>query len=126
MSDKDEINAKVYQPIKELKQKMYECKTQDSWDEYKGQLLELFKVAESMMDKSFYDKYRQGIVDSIAKIYSYKQKQFNKAKVFTPKVTYLLQDDLAQALTKFIQLKTIELSMELEAKKAISDARNYC
>ena len=126
MSDKDEINAKVYQPIKELKQKMYECKTQDSWDEYKGQLLELFKVAESMMDKSFYDKYRQGIVDSIAKIYNYKQKQFNKAKVFTPKVTYLLQDDLAQALTKFIQLKTIELSMELEAKKAISDARNYC
>lgn len=126
MSDKDEINAKVYQPIKELKQKMYECKTQDNWDEYKGQLLELFKVAESMMDKSFYEKYRQGIVDSIAKIYSYKQKQFNKAKVFTPKVTYLLQDDLAAALTKFIQLKTIELSMELEAKKVISDARNYC
>ena len=126
MENKEEINVKVYQPIKELKQKMYECKTQDSWDEYKGQLLELFKVAESMMDKSFYDKYRQGIVDSIAKIYSYKQKQFNKAKVFTPKVTYLLQDDLAQALTKYIQLKTIELSMELEAKKAISDARNYC
>ena len=126
MSDKDEINAKVYQPIKELKQKMYECKTQDSWDEYKGQLLELFKVAESMMDKSFYDKYRQGIVDSIAKIYNYKQKQFNKAKVFTPKVTYLLQDDLSAALTEYIKLKTIELSMELEAKKAISDARNYC
>ena len=126
MTNQDEINAKVYQPIKELKQKMYECKTQDSWDEYKGQLLELFKVAESMMDKSFYTKYRQGIVDSITKIYSYKQKQFNKAKVFTPKVTYLLQDDLAQALTKYIQLKTIELSMELEAKKVISDARNYC
>lgn len=125
MTNQDEINAKVYQPIKELKQKMYECKTQDNWDEYKGQLLELFKVAESMMDKSFYDKYRQGIVDSIAKIYSYKQKQFNKAKVFTPKVTYLLQDDLAAALTKYIQLKTIELSMELEAKKSILDEKNY-
>ena len=125
MTNQDEINAKVYQPIKELKQKMYECKTQDNWDEYKGQLLELFKVAESMMDKSFYDKYRQGIVDSITKIYSYKEKQFNKAKVFTPKVTYLLQDDLAAALTKFIQLKTIELSMELEAKKSILDEKNY-
>ena len=120
----EEINAKVYQPIKELKQKMYECKTQDSWDEYKGQLLELFKVAESMMDKNFYDKYRQGIVDSIAKIYSYKEKQFNK-KQFQPKVTYLLQDDLAKALTEYIKLKTIELSMELEAKKAIEDEKNY-
>ena len=125
MTNQDEINAKVYQPIKELKQKMYECKTQDSWDEYKGQLLELFKVAESMMDKSFYNKYRQGIVDSITKIYNYKEKQFNKAKVFTPKVTFLLQDDLAKALTEYIKLKTIELSMELEAKKSIFDEKNY-
>ena len=101
MSDKDEINAKVYQPIKELKQKMYECKTQDNWDEYKGQLLELFKVAESMMDKSFYDKYRQGIVDSITKIYSYKEKQFNKKQfVPQPKQSYIFREDEGQAFIK--------------------------
>ena len=103
MSDKEEINAKVYQPIKELKQKMYECKTQDNWDEYKGQLLELFKVAESMMDKSFYDKYKQGIVDSITKIYGYKEKQFNKKQfVPQPKQSYIFREDEGQKIIEFL------------------------
>ena len=118
MSDKDEINAKVYQPIKELKQKMYECKTQDSWDEYKGQLLELFKVAESMMDKSFYDKYRQGIVDSIAKIYSYKEKQFNKKQfVAQPKQSYIFREDEGQAFIKLCET----FSQFLQQKMSLSD-----
>ena len=104
MTNQDEINAKVYQPIKELKQKMYECKTQDSWDEYKGQLLELFKVAESMMDKNFYEKYRQGIVDSITKIYGYKEKQFNKKQfVPQPKQSYIFREDEGQAFIKLCE-----------------------
>lgn len=110
----EEINTKVYQPIKELKQKMYECKTQDSWDEYKGQLLELFKVAESMMDKNFYEKYRQGIVDSIAKIYTYKEKQFNKKQfVPQPKQSYIFREGaeseafvrLCNALADYLEKK---------------------
>ena len=101
MTNQNEINAKVYQPIKELKQKMYECKTQDNWDEYKGQLLELFKVAESMMDKNFYEKYRQGIVDSITKIYGYKEKQFNKKQfVPQPKQSYIFREDEGLAFTR--------------------------
>lgn len=104
MTNQEEINAKVYQPIKELKQKMYECKTQDSWDEYKGQLLELFKVAESMMDKNFYDKYRQGIVDSITKIYSYKESFFKKQekKQYQPKVNYIFREAEGLKIIEFL------------------------
>lgn len=114
MENKEEINVKVYQPIKELKQKMYECKTQDNWDEYKGQLLELFKVAESMMNKSFYDKYRQGIVDSITKIYGYKEKQFNKKQfVPQPKQNYIFREGaeseafvkLCNTISQFLEIK---------------------
>lgn len=126
MSDKETMQTEVYDKIKDIKNRFYNSKTQDEWNQIKEDYKVVMSKAKELMTPEFYEKYNKGVQDSIAKIYSYKEKQFNKAKVFTPKVTYLLQDDLAAALTKYIQLKTIELSMELEAKKVISDARNYC
>ena len=126
MSDKETMQTEVYDKIKDIKNRFYNAKTQEEWNQIKEEYKVVMAKAKELMTPEFYEKYNKGVQDSIAKIYSYKEKQFNKAKVFTPKVTYLLQDDLAAALTKYIQLKTIELSMELEAKKVISDARNYC
>ena len=126
MSDKETMQTEVYDKIKDIKNRFYNSKTQDEWNQIKEEYKIVMAKAKELMTPEFYEKYNKGVQDAIAKIYGSKEKQFNKAKVFTPKVTYLLQDDLAAALTKYIQLKTIELSMELEAKKVISDARNYC
>jgi hypothetical protein len=126
MCDKETMQTEVYDKVKDVKNRFYNAKTQDEWNQIKEEYKIVMAKAKELMTPEFYEKYNKGVQDAIAKIYGYKEKQFNKAKVFTPKVTYLLQDDLAQALTKYIQLKTIGLSMELEAKKAISDARNYC
>ncbi len=120
MTNKDELNAKVYQPIKEVKQLMYECKTKEEWDRHKGQLVELLMVAKSMMDKDFYPKYKQGIVDSISKIYGFKEKQFNK-KTFqsAPKQSFIFREEegkafiqLCETLSQFLRLKNgIELKL---------------
>lgn len=126
MSDKETMQTEVYDKVKDIKNRFYNAKTQDEWNQIKEDYKVVMSKAKELMTPEFYEKYNKGVQDAIAKIYGYKEKQFNKAKVFTPKVTYLLQDDLATALTKYIHLKTIELSMELEAKKVISDARNYC
>lgn len=124
MSDKETMQTEVYDKIKDIKNRFYNAKTQDEWNQIKEDYKIVMAKAKELMTPEFYEKYNKGVQDSIAKIYGYKEKQFNK-KQFQPKVTYLLQDDLAAALTKYIQLKTIELSMELEAKKAIEDEKNY-
>lgn len=130
MSSKETLEKEIYTPAKELKDKFYNAKTIEDWNACKEELKTLLpKIDEPLMTTDFATSYKKNLVDSIAKMWKYKEPYFNKQqnkKQFQPKVTYLLQDDLAAALTKYIQLKTIELSMELEAKKAISDARNYC
>jgi bisphosphoglycerate-independent phosphoglycerate mutase (AlkP superfamily) len=125
MSDKETMQTEVYDKVKDIKNRFYNAKTQDEWNQIKEDYKVVMAKAKELMTPEFYEKYNKGVQDAIAKIYGYKEKQFNKAKVFTPKVTYLLQDDLAKALTEYIKLKTIELSMELEAKKAIEDEKNY-
>lgn len=119
----------IYDRVKNLKDRFYQTKTQDEWDECKKELVTVLDEAKELMTPDFYPKYKEGVVATISKMWSFKEKYFQQQgqkKQYQPKVTYLLQDDLAAALTKYIQLKTIELSMELEAKKMISDARNYC
>lgn len=127
MENKEKLQA-VYDRVKNLKDRFYASKDQSEWDECKKELIPLLDEAKALMTPDFYPKYKQGVVDSVAKMWTYKEPYFNKQqtkKQFQPKVTYLLQDDLADALTKFIQLKTIELSMELEAKKSIADEKKY-
>lgn len=93
MTGKETLNEKVYKPIKDLKQKMYDSKDQQEWDNCKEELKVLFNTAQSMMDKNFYEKYKQGIVDSISKMYTFKEKQFNKKQfIAQPKQSYIFRE----------------------------------
>jgi adenosylmethionine-8-amino-7-oxononanoate aminotransferase len=110
-----QINEQVYAPIRDLKQKFYECQSNDEWQELKKQLKTVLALAKENMDEKFYDQYSQGVINSITKIYGYKQKQFNKAekKQFTPKSSYIFREaegeafiKLANALTEFLTIKS--------------------
>ena len=109
-----QINEQVYAPIRDLKQKFYECQSNDEWQELKKQLKVLLSTAKESMDEKFYDQYSQGVINSITKIYGYNQKQFNKAeKKFTTKSSYILRPEegeafikLANALTEFLSIKS--------------------
>lgn len=129
MENKETLQKEIYTPAKELKDKFYNTKTIEEWNACKEELKTLLaKIDEPLMTTDFATSYKKNLVDAIAKMWTYKEPYFNKQqtkKQFQPKVTYLLQDDLADALTKFIQLKTIELSMELEARKSIEDEKKY-
>lgn len=123
--DRETLQEVVYKPMKDLKQKFYECDCPECWDELKVELKSLFDKAKEMMSADFYKKYRDGIVASIEKIYTYKKKKWDKKQQFTPKKTYLLQDDLAAALTDYIKLKTKMMELEYEAKLNIKQEKEY-
>lgn len=99
-----QINEQVYAPIRDLKQKFYECQSNDEWQELKKQLKALLATAKEAMDAKFYDQYSQGVINSITKIYGYKQKQFNKAekKQFTPKSSYIFREAEGQKIIEFL------------------------
>lgn len=101
----DDLKSVVYGPMRELRQKFYESKNQEEWNELKIQLKSLFEVAQQNMDSEFYGKYHDGVVNSIQKIYTFKEKTWNKQpKQFQPKITYLLQDETSQKLTEFLDV----------------------
>lgn len=126
MENKETMQTEVYDKVKDVKNRFYNSKTQDEWNQIKEDYKVVMAKAKELMTPEFYEKYNKGVQDSIAKIYSYKEKQFNKAKVFSPKVTYLLQDDLAEALTKYIQLKTAVLASEYEGRLNIIKEKECC
>lgn len=110
-----QINEQVYAPIRVLKQKFYQCQSNDEWQELKKQLKTLLALAKENMDENFYDQYSQGVINTITKIYGYKQSFFNKQekKQFTPKSSYILRPEegeafikLANALTEFLTIKS--------------------
>lgn len=112
---------KDWKEFNEMKNEGWKTKTQEEYTNWQGKIKEWYKNQTELTD---WDKDQ--IKVQLQKINENKEEYFKKKpKVFTPKVTYLLQDDLAKALTEYIKLKTIELSMELEAKKSILDEKNY-
>lgn len=119
MVDKQVMQERVYTPMTELKNKFFQTKNQEEWDNCKVELKELLELAKELMDSEFYEKYKKGVVDSIAKMFTFKEKYFSKfkgeKKMFTPAPKYIFQDDLATALADYIKLKTKML--ELEYKK---------
>ena len=118
----------IYDRVKNLKDRFYQTKNQEERDECKKELIPLLDEAKTLMTPDFYPKYKQGVVDAIAKMWTFKEKYFQQQgqkRTYQPKVTYLLQDDLAQALTEYLKLKTIQLSMQLEAKKSILDEKKF-
>lgn len=125
MANKPEVQ-KFYDDIKKLKDSFYNCNEQSQWDELKTQLTTTLEEGKKVLTPDFYKQYRDGVVQSIAKIYTYKQKMWEKKKQFTPKKTYLLQDELAEALTAYIKLKTQILAYEYEGRLNIEKEKNFC
>ncbi len=125
--DRETLQKEIYTPAKELKQKFYECDCPECWDELKVELKELLAKAKEMMDEKFYETYRAGIVQSIEKIYGYKKKKWEKKQFVAPvKVSYIFQENLANALTKYIELQTKMMELEYEAKLSLINEKNYC
>lgn len=113
---------KDWKEFNNLKDLGWKTKTQEEYTKWQADVKEWYHKQELT------DWDKEEIKKQLEKINENKKVYFNKQqskKQFTPKVTFLLQDDLAAALTKFIQLKTIELSMELEARKSIEDEKKY-
>ena len=102
--DRETLQEVIYSPIKDLKQKFYECSCPECWDELKVELKDLFEKAKGMMDEKFYETYRSGVVKSIEKIYGYKKKKWDKKPQFTPKKTFLLQDETSEKLNEFLDV----------------------
>ena len=129
MTDKETLEKEIYEPVKALKDKFYNAKTMEEWNTCKEELKPLLaKIDEPLMTTDFATKYKKNLVDSIAKMWQYKEPYFKKQenkKQFQPKVTYLLQPELAEALVNYLKLKTIQLSMEMETQKQIFDKINF-
>lgn len=108
-----DTKTQIYEPIKQLKQKFYECQTKEEWQKLKEELKPLLTLAKENMDAKFYEQYSQGVINSITKIYSYKDKLFNKKQyVPQPKQSYIFRPEegeafikLANALTEFLTIK---------------------
>ena len=119
----------IYDRVKNLKDRFYQTKTQDEWDECKKELVTVLDEAKELMTPDFYPKYKEGVVATISKMWSFKEKYFQQQgqkKQYQPKVTYLLQPELAEALTAYIKLKTAVLASEYEGRLNIEKEKNFC
>lgn len=125
MANKPEVQ-KIYDDVKTIKNGFYNAKNESEWQTLKSQLTTTLEEAKKVLTPDFYKQYREGVIASISKIYTYKQKQWENKKQFTPKKTYLLQDELAEALTAYIKLKTQILAYEYEGRLNIEKEKNFC
>lgn len=100
MTDKATMQEQVYDPMKTLKERFYGAKTQSEWDSAKEELKTLLSTASGLMDEKFFEKYKKGVVDSISKMYQYKEKQFNRKQFQSqPKLMFSKEtDDVIRAL----------------------------
>ena len=115
MASKETMQTEVYDKVKDVKNRFYNAKTQDEWDAIKEDYKAVMAKAKELMTPEFYKQYNKGVQDAIAKIYSYKEKQFNKAKFIPqPKVSYIFQDNLADALAEYIKMRTKLLEERLK------------
>lgn len=126
MANKEKLQMEVYAPIGDLKNRFYNSKTQAEWDECKNELKTLYSKAKELLTPEFYKTYTDGINATISKMYNYKQKAFKKTPQQWPvKNSYIFQDNLANALTKFIELKTKMMELEYESKCNTRQAAEY-
>lgn len=115
MCNKEELNSKVYEPIRSIKQRFYESKDEQQWQSIKEELVEVLAKAESMMDSTFYATYKEGVIASIKKMYDAKQAYFNKAKekkTYPVKSSYIFREEegkafieLCNAMSNYLNLK---------------------
>lgn len=95
----------IYDRVKNLKDRFYQTKSQDEWDECKKELIPLLDEAKGLMTSDFYPKYKQGVVDSITKMWAFKEKYFQQQgqkKVFPAKQSYIFREDEGQKIIEFL------------------------
>lgn len=99
----DERLQEVYAKIKEIKDRFYNSKSQAEWDETKKELVEELGIAEKLMSQDFYLKYKHGVVDTVSKMYSFKQKWFEQQgqkKQWPVKQSYIFRENEGEAFTR--------------------------
>lgn len=106
----------VYDRVKNLKQRFYETKTQEEWDECKKELVTVLDEAKGLMTPDFFPKYKQGVVDAVAKMWTFKEKFFQQQgqkKQYPVKSSFIFREDegqafsrLCNALADFLEKKT--------------------
>lgn len=110
----------VYDRVKNLKDRFYQTKSQEEWDECKKELIPLLDEAKTLMTPDFFPKYKQGVVDAIAKMWTFKEKYFQQQgqkKVFPAKQSYIFREDEGQAFIKLCET----FSQFLQQKMSLSD-----
>lgn len=93
----------IYDRVKNLKDRFYQTKNQEEWDECKKELVTVLDEAKGLMTSDFYPKYKQGVVDSVAKMWTFKEKYFQQQgqkKVFPVKQSYIFREDEGLAFTR--------------------------
>jgi len=113
MQDKETMKNEVYTPMQQVKDRFYNAKTQEEWNEIKEDYKAIVAKAKELMDCSFFDKWNEGNQQTITKIYSYKEKLFNKKTfVAQPKQSYIFRENegeafvrLCNALADFLEKK---------------------
>lgn len=117
MENKETMQTEVYDKVKDVKNRFYNSKTQDEWNQIKEDYKVVMAKAKELMTPEFYEKYNKGVQDSIAKIYSYKERQFNKKQfVPQPKQSYIFREDEGQAFIKLCET----FSQFLQTKMSLS------
>ena len=118
MSDKETMQTEVYDKVKDVKNRFYNSKTQDEWNKIKEDYKVVMAKAKELMTPEFYENYNKGVQDAIAKIYSYKEKQFNKKQfVAQPKQSYIFREDEGQAFIGLCNALTNYLNWRVENGK---------
>jgi hypothetical protein len=111
----------VYDRVKSLKDRFYATKNQEEWEECKKELIPLLDEAKTLMTPDFYPKYKQGVVDSIAKMWAFKEKYFQQQgqkKVFPAKQSYIFREGAeSEAFVKLCNT----ISQFLQTKMSLSD-----
>lgn len=101
---------KDWKEFNELKNEGWKTKTQEDYTNWQNRIKEWYKNQTELTD---WDKDQ--IKKQLEKINENKQAYFNKPQFKgQPKKTFLLQDDLAAALTKYIELQTKLLEYQLK------------
>lgn len=106
----------IYDRVKNLKDRFYQTKNQQEWDECKKELIPLLDEAKGLMTSDFFPKYKQGVVDAIAKMWTFKEKYFQQQgqkKVFPAKQSYIFREGaeseafirLCNTISQFLQTK---------------------
>ena len=112
---KEQLYEQVYTPMKELKDRFYAAETPEIWEECKGELIELLTKAETVMDKDWYEKWKQSQFDSITKMHTYKVKYWERGKekkTYPVKSSYIFREEEGKAFIELCNAMSYYLNLK--------------